>query len=217
MIKIKKSSVTGVIPTGLAPGELAINIKDKKLFFLDSLGVIQSFDLFATKLTLKSLESYVFSNAAYPLVSQTSLQKLFNASTLGALNVAANTSYFFECQFTLSAMSAVLGNFGFGFLGTAGIANMSYTALSDKADTLGTPSTAELVVATVQSAVVLVSNSAITTGNAIIRGIIRVNTAGTLIPSVSLSIAALAFVGSNSWFRAVPIGVVSDKTNGDWV
>jgi hypothetical protein len=30
----------------LAAGELAINIKDKKLFFINDLGVLQSFDLF---------------------------------------------------------------------------------------------------------------------------------------------------------------------------
>ncbi len=44
-IKIKKSSVTGVIPTGLVLGELAINIKDKKLFYLNDLGILQIFDL----------------------------------------------------------------------------------------------------------------------------------------------------------------------------
>lgn len=48
VIKIKKSSEGGVIPTGLTFGELAINIKDRKLFFLNDLGVLQSFDLFST-------------------------------------------------------------------------------------------------------------------------------------------------------------------------
>jgi hypothetical protein len=213
LIKIKKSSLTGVIPTVLSPGELAINIKDKKLFFVDSLGVIQSFDLFTTKLTLKSLESYIFSNAAYTLASQAALQKMFNSPASGALNVTAGLTYFFECNFTLSGMSAVLGNFGFGFLGTATFSSLSYTAISDKADALGAPSTAQIVVATSPLATVLVSSSAITNGNSTIKGIIRVSASGTLIPAVSLSMAAAAIIGTNSWFRAVVIGGSTETFN----
>lgn len=47
VFKIKNSSSLGSIPSGLVAGELCINIKDKKLFFLDDLGVLQSFDLVA--------------------------------------------------------------------------------------------------------------------------------------------------------------------------
>lgn len=45
IVKIKNSSSIGVSPTGLVAGELAINIRDKKLFFLNNLGVLQTFDL----------------------------------------------------------------------------------------------------------------------------------------------------------------------------
>lgn len=47
IIEIKNSSQTGNVPSGLVAGELAINIKDKKLFFINDLGVLQSFDLTA--------------------------------------------------------------------------------------------------------------------------------------------------------------------------
>lgn len=45
VIEIKNSSQAGNVPTGLVAGELAINIKDKKLFFINDLGALQSFDL----------------------------------------------------------------------------------------------------------------------------------------------------------------------------
>ena len=44
-IKIKNSSTASSTPSGLVAGELAINIKDKKLFFLNDLGVLQEFSL----------------------------------------------------------------------------------------------------------------------------------------------------------------------------
>ena len=46
IVKIKNSSTSAASPTGLVAGEIAINVKDKKLFFLNELGVLQSFDLF---------------------------------------------------------------------------------------------------------------------------------------------------------------------------
>jgi hypothetical protein len=46
-ITIKKSSLTGVVPTTLQDGELAINQADKLLFYKDNLGVIRSFSLVA--------------------------------------------------------------------------------------------------------------------------------------------------------------------------
>lgn len=45
LLKIKRSAVAGRVPSDLSEGELAINIKDKKMFFLDSEGAVQSFDL----------------------------------------------------------------------------------------------------------------------------------------------------------------------------
>lgn len=47
IVKIKNSASPGSIPLGLVEGEVAININDKKLFFLNDLGVLQSFDLVA--------------------------------------------------------------------------------------------------------------------------------------------------------------------------
>lgn len=45
IIKIKRSNVSGVIPTSLEDGELAINQADKVLFYKDNIGIIRSFNL----------------------------------------------------------------------------------------------------------------------------------------------------------------------------
>lgn len=44
-IKIKRSNTVGVVPATLVDGEIAINQSDKKLFYRDSLGAVQSFSL----------------------------------------------------------------------------------------------------------------------------------------------------------------------------
>ena len=46
-IKIVWSNTTGFVPTSLSNGQIAINQKDKKLFYPDENGVIQEFSLVA--------------------------------------------------------------------------------------------------------------------------------------------------------------------------
>ena len=169
----------------------------------------------STQLSLRAMEEYVFLSATYTLTSQTALQKLFNSSTNGALTVDAATSYFFECEFDLSAMSVTSGSFSFGFGGTATLTSLKYTSVASKT-AIGTPSTAQITTATVATATGLVSASITATGHAIIKGIIRINAGGTLIPSVGLGIASAAVVGINSWFRIVPIGTNTNTQFGAW-
>ena len=44
LLKVKRSSTAGVTPSSLEAGELAINVKDKKLFSANSSGVFSIFD-----------------------------------------------------------------------------------------------------------------------------------------------------------------------------
>ncbi len=44
LLKLKRSSTAGVTPSSLEAGELAINVKDKKLFSANSSGVFSIFD-----------------------------------------------------------------------------------------------------------------------------------------------------------------------------
>lgn len=169
-----------------------------------------------TQISLKALEDYVFLNGTYTLTSQTALQKLFNATTNGAFTVESNTSYFFECVFDLTTMSATSGTFGFGFLGTATLINIKYNSRAQKSAAIGVPATSQTLVSNVITATPLVAASTITTGSAVVRGVIRINAGGTLIPSVNLSVAAAAVVGINSYFRIVPIGTNSQTNVGTW-
>lgn len=44
LLKLKRSSTAGATPSSLQAGELAINVKDKKLFSANSTGVFSIFD-----------------------------------------------------------------------------------------------------------------------------------------------------------------------------
>ena len=157
-------------------------------------------------------------NSTYTLTSQTAAQKLFNASTNGAVTLAVGT-HFFECFYSLSAMSATSGSFGFALVaGTAVIGSQAWLSLAQKG-------TATLATATaLQSTFSTAANTTIATaatntvGYAYIRGTIKITTAGTIIPSVSLGVASAAVVGVNSYFRTYPISTTSaaNITVGNW-
>ena len=168
-----------------------------------------------TQLSQRSLGAINNPNATYTLTSQTALQKLFATTTNGALTVEAATTYFFECEFNLSAMSATSGAFSFGFLGTATFTSLKYTSIAAKA-AIGTPSTTQIVTSTIATAQALVAVSVSTTGHAFIRGMIRTNAGGTIIPAVALGIAAAGIVGVNSWFTLNKVGTNTGTFFGAW-
>lgn len=165
-------------------------------------------------------EQFTALASAYTLASSTSAQQLFNATTSGALTVPAATSYFFECEFDLTALSATSGTFSFGFGGTATIASCKYYAKAQKAYAAGAVSAAgtawQEMTVTTSAATVLVTASTVTTGAAYLRGIIRTTAAGTLIPQVTLSQLATPVVSAGSWFRAWPVGTSTVASVGNW-
>jgi hypothetical protein len=167
---------------------------------------------------LVDTEQFVALTAAYTLTSQTTLQKLFNATANGTLTVPAATSYFFQCSFDLTAMSGTTGTFSFGFGGTATLTSVRYVSMAQKADAVNTapPVTPQMVTGTQAAAVVLVATSTTTTGGAFIEGIIRINAAGTLIPEVAISVATTAIVSTGSWFRIWPVGSNTVTNVGNW-
>lgn len=151
-------------------------------------------------------EQFLALTTAYTTASgSVALQKLFNVPTNGLFNVSAATSYFFEGEFDLSAMSATTGTFSFGFLGTATLTSVKYTAQAVKS-AIGTPTSPLMTTAAVATITALVATNTNTVGHATVQGIVRVNAAGTLIPAFAISVASAAVVGVNSWFRLVPIG-----------
>ena len=164
-------------------------------------------------------EQFVCLSGTYTLSSTTSTQKLFNATANGALTVAGSTTYFFECQFSLSSMSGTSGNTKFDVLG-AGSASLTSTAWSAVGMDATTPGTAAAVGGSFTSSNVSsgdIVTAATGTGlYATIKGVLRVNAGGTIIPSVGLTTAAAAIVGVNSFFRCWPIGSNTVTNVGNW-
>lgn len=166
-----------------------------------------------------SAEQFVALTATYTLTSTTSSQKLFNTSTNGALTVLASTSYFFESLFSLSSMSATSGNGKFDLLG-GGTAAFTSSAFHVVGQDSTTPGTAGALSGSF-TATSITSGDAVTaatnTGEYFwVNGIFRVNTGGTIIPSVALTTAAAAVVGVNSYFRCWPIGTNTVTNVGAW-
>lgn len=153
------------------------------------------------------------------LTSQTGAQALFtNVTTNGAVSVSIGLHQF-ECFFSLSGMSATSGSFGFSLVaGTAVVFAQGWHAHAAKA-ALATPTNALITYNTAANTALATANTT-TTGYALIRGTFLITTAGTIIPSVSLGVAAAATLGAHSYFMMSPIHPTnSSGLNafvGDW-
>lgn len=154
-------------------------------------------------------------NGTYTLTSQTAAQKLFNATTNGAVTLPVGT-YQFECSFALTGMSATSGSFGFA-LGGAATKTYSYNAIASKGTSTAL-TTASATTATFNTGAQTTLNTAGTgtAGTAVIRGIIRVTVAGTVIPQVSLTVASAAIIQAGSYFKVSPVGSATVTTVGNW-
>ena len=158
-------------------------------------------------------EQIILLQSAYTLTSQTAAQKLFNTPTNGQVTLSVGT-YGFECAYSLSAMSATSGSFGFALGGTATFTQF-YSAIALKSTSLSSAGSASTTYNTAANTNVSGTNTA-TAGIANISGIINVSVTGTIIPQVSLSVAAAAIVGIGSYFRIRPIGSTTVTSVGNW-
>lgn len=153
--------------------------------------------------------------SAYTLVSQTAVQKMFNAPTNGALTLLPGL-YSFKCQFALASMSATSGSFGFALGGTAVYTRQSWDAIASKGTALATAANTQQTHNTGANTALATASTG-TVGIARIEGNFVVGTAGTCIPQVSLGVAAAAVVQNDSWFRCgVDSGVGSTQSIGIW-
>jgi hypothetical protein len=139
---------------------------------------------------------------------------LFNTSTNGQVTLTAGT-YGFDCFYSLSAMSASSGSFGFALGGTATFTQFFYATAQKGAAAVAT-ATATQSTYNVASNTTLATASVNTVGYAQVSGIINVSVAGTVIPQVSLTVAAAAVVGIGSYFRIRPIGSTAVTSVGNW-
>lgn len=160
-------------------------------------------------------EQFIILQGPYTLVSQTAAQAMFNAPTNGQVTLTTGT-YRFECFYSLSAMSASSGSFGFALGGTATIAQ--YWAANARKSVLTDTTTTNPAVYTYNTAAntALTAANTATTGFASVNGIISVTATGTVIPQVSLGVAAAAVVGAESYFRIAPLGTTLVTSVGNW-
>lgn len=159
-------------------------------------------------------EQYISLTGTYTLTSQTAAQKLFNTSTNWALTVKGATTYMFECFYSLSSMSATSGSFWFAIGGTATLTSIGWDSFAVK--WVLTAVAWQSTYNTTAANTTLATAGTATTGYAKIKWIIRINAGGTIIPQVSLGVAAAAIVGANSYFRIWAIWTNTDTRVGNW-
>lgn len=159
-------------------------------------------------------DQLILQQAAYTLASQTGVQKLFNATTNGQVTLTAGT-YGFDCFFSLSSMSSSSGSFGFALGGTATM-TQSWRAAAQKGTATLATATATQTTYNTTANTALATASTNTVGYAQIDGILVVTVGGTVIPQVSLGVAAAAVVGVGSYFRIRPYGSSTVTNIGNW-
>ena len=163
--------------------------------------------------------AYGVLQANYTLTSTTAAQKLFNWSTNGAPSLAAGT-YRFSCSLLITSMSsgtngsakfdlkgagsAIFGKMSmldFGARGTVAVGGVTATS--------GTASDVPASAAVLASAV---ASSAL---RASIHGTFEITTAGSIVPSIALDVAAAAVVGAGSYFECSYLGPAA-ALGGSW-
>jgi hypothetical protein len=149
----------------------------------------------------------------------TSAQAIFNATANGAITLAGSTTYEFEMWLMVTGLSASSHGINIGFAGTATFTAISYHYLSNANSTTGGPNTgSQGGFITVATASVVIANATTTTGCwLMIRGTMRINAGGTVIPQLTqVSNATAAVVQPGSFFRCWPIGSGSVTNVGNW-
>ncbi len=162
--------------------------------------------------------AYGVLQANYTLTSATTAQKLFNWSTNGALSLTAGT-YRFSCSLLLTSMSATSGSAKFDLKG-AGSAIFGKMSMQDFGSrgtvavggTTATSGTASDVPA---SGGVLATAATSAALRASIHGTFEITTAGTIIPSIALDVAAAAVVNAGSYFECIYLGPAA-VLGGSW-
>jgi hypothetical protein len=156
-------------------------------------------------------------HATYTLTNTTAVQKLFNASTNGAVTLPIG-AYLFDCLFSLSSMSATSGNASFSLaVGTAVIANeLMYAVGIDGLTATAAAQTGSTAVTAAFPASMVTAGTAAGM-QASVHGSFEVTTQGTVIPSIALVTGAAAVVAIGSHFRCYPIAAAAATTTiGNW-
>jgi hypothetical protein len=151
-------------------------------------------------------------------------QSWFPGGGATAISVPATTSYFFEGKLMISRNAGTASHtIAVLFGGSAGITSIQYSADVSQNVAGSTPSLAQTFLrtdASVATATVLTNNTSVAAEwfSGWIRGIVRISTAGTLIPQFQFSTApgSIPTVQANTWFRMTAIGNNTVLSVGQW-
>jgi hypothetical protein len=200
--------------TNLTTPEAGVFEYDGKVFYATPV---------ASNRSVTVVENFVARTGAKTMTSNTSLQAIFSGGTggltNGSLTVTASTSYFFEMSINVSTMSATSGNFGFSILGagTATFTSAAWHAFgydNTNQQTAGNAGTSWQSTAGATGNIITAATG--TAASAIVKGIFRINGAGTIIPSIQLTTANAAVIGVNTWFKCYPVGTDTVVSVGNW-
>ncbi len=171
---------------------------------------------FAGTRQLVSTPQMVLSSSTFALASGTAVQKLFNVTTSGQVTLQVG-AYEFECLFSLTGLSSVSASFGFALGGGASF-TQAWTSYATKGTATAATTSACQTTYSVANNAALTSGSINTLGQALIRGIIRVTSSGTVIPQINLGASSSSgVVAINSYFKASPLGAASTFGSvGNW-
>lgn len=157
----------------------------------------------------------------YTLSNVNTAQKALNASANGAVTLAASTTYEFEAQYIITNTGTTSHLWQTLFGGAATFTSGAYVAdgRTATADTLyGTVGTVSTTTPGTALSVTALSTSATENVTIKLRGILRINAGGTLIPQVQMSAApgGTQKMLANSYFRIWPAGTDAMATVGSW-
>jgi hypothetical protein len=177
----------------------------------------------ASQRGLLPTEYLVALSSNYTANDNASAQKLFNVPSNGEVAVLADTTYFIEALYIIAPsinFNAESVQTAFLLGGGATLTSISYTADTTAGLAAAITATKRVRVAAATSVTVTdaAPGGAATNFVIQIRGIIRTNTAGTLLPAMQFTgtPGSAPVVQANSFFRMVPVGSGSVTTIGAW-
>lgn len=162
-------------------------------------------------------EQFQVLSGSRTFTNNTSAQAIFNASTNGALTVQGSTSYWIEAEFDITGLSSSSHTVSFTLGGTATYTSVKYLADVLSPFTAGTFASWPRAIFTAATVQTFVSAGTNTSVGVRLRGILRINAGGTVIPQITQGTAsAAAVVSANSWVRLTAIGSNTVTNVGDW-
>ena len=171
------------------------------------------------------IETHNIINAARPFTNVvTTIQQIFSTN----ITLIASTMYKFEMIIykirTASAGTANAHTINISFTGTATLTSINFTAIVSRSATIGTPTASTSVIYnTAASSIIGASFTGLNEyTNILIKGVVRINGAGTLIPNLAYITAApvttpTAYVDNiqiNSYISFYPVGTNTATTIG---